>query len=207
MVQNAAVGASCLVRPNGGIAPRRRAMTRALRHMFAPPERRRNATAMARALQSRSDVQPSEKQALHSPPASPFDALGRVVEASYDLVVDRIEFARTSLERKITTGLAAIVLGVAAAPLLLASWGLLLAAMVVWLEPVVGLGGALACASGTNLLLVVIAAMTATLLTRRRDHAARRATALNVPIPSEYKGVDMTLAEAGADIRRNTGIA
>jgi hypothetical protein len=151
-------------------------------------------------------VQPTQKEAsLDSPAASPFDALGRVVEAGYDLVIDRIEFARKSLEKKISAGVGVIVLVAAAAPLMLVFWGLLVAAIVVWLEPVMGVGGALATAAGINLLLAAAALVGAWSWGKKRAEMPKLSDA-RASVPSEYRGVDMALAEAGADLRRNTGI-
>jgi hypothetical protein len=182
-------------------------MSRALVHGLGDPRRHRTATVVARALHVFGNVQLTPKEAsTDSPAASPFDALGRVVEAGYDLVVDRIEYARKSLEQKISAGVGVIVLVIAAAPLMLVFWGLLVAAMVIWLEPMTGLAGALVAAAGLNLLLAATALIGAWSWGKRRaetpDLYRDRAST-----PPQYRGADMTLAEAGADLRHNTGIS
>lgn len=182
-------------------------MSRALVPGFVDMGCHQTATVVARALHVFENVHLTQKEASpDSPAASPFDALGRVVEAGYDLVVDRIEFARKSLEQKISAGIGVIVLVIAAAPLMLVFWGLLVAAMVVALEPVIGLAGALASAAGVNLLLAGAALIGAYSWGKKRAETPQLYQG-RASVPSEYRGVDMTLAEAGADLRHNTGIS
>lgn len=206
-VQKATVAASCLVRTVRGSAPRRCEMSRAPSHDRTDASSKRSTTVVARALHGIGSVQRIQEQAsLDSPAASPFDALGRVVEAGYDLVIDRIEFARKSLEQKIAAGVGVIVLVIAAAPPMLVFWGLLVAAIVVWLEPLVGLAGALASAAGLNLLLGGAALVGAWSWGKKRGETPGLYPG-RASIPPAYRGADVALAEAGADLRHNTGLS